>query len=397
MKESLWGYYLVLLGVTVSTVMIMMSNMTTTNQQNYYLLKEVTHAAMNDAIDFSYYREYGKMKINKEKFVENFLRRFSEGISKSNTYKIDFYSITENPPSASIKVTSNTGNYTISGDTTNVDVVNTIDVILESNNVITKEQEFTASPYGWCDESRYITKDKNSPDYGYCRIMVKTKLNFDESENSPFIKELKEKLSNQAPNLKFDKSKIKVLSTEYLYPTSSVVSGNIFPVGEKILTWDDLHSYSGSIYAIYAGLADVTGVGADETGSHYAENIKNVKLSVVQDKDTKDFYVAYGADFNCMDQNGENDISFKTYRNKNYYLRNDDTNINNALSSDDFAKIVKNNPEEEKNYYIKLNHISENTYNGLSATEKEKYEKAPYYGNCVVSFKYFVDFYYDLS
>ena len=93
MKESLWGYYLVLLGIVVSTVMILLSNMTTTNQQNYYLLKEVTNAAMIDAIDFGYYREYGTVKINTEKFVENFLRRFSEGISKTNTYKIDFYSI----------------------------------------------------------------------------------------------------------------------------------------------------------------------------------------------------------------------------------------------------------------------------------------------------------------
>ena len=40
MKESLWGYYLVLLGIMVSTVMILMSNMVTTNQQDYYLLKE---------------------------------------------------------------------------------------------------------------------------------------------------------------------------------------------------------------------------------------------------------------------------------------------------------------------------------------------------------------------
>ena len=91
MKESMWGYYLSVLGVTVSMIMIFMSNMTTTNQQDYYLLKEVASAAMIDSIDYGYYSIYGEMKINTEKFVENFIRRFSEGVSKANSYKLDFY------------------------------------------------------------------------------------------------------------------------------------------------------------------------------------------------------------------------------------------------------------------------------------------------------------------
>lgn len=399
MKESLWGYYLVLFGVTISTVMILLSNMTTTNQQNYYLLREVTHAAMNDAIDFSYYREYGSMKINKEKFVENFLRRFSEGISKVNTYKIDFYSIVENPPSVSIKVTSNTGDYTISGDKTNIDVINTIDAILESNNVITSTEEYDANPYGSCDVSNYISKEEGSEGYGYCRIIVKNKLNFDESAESPFITKLREK----DPTLVFDKANVKVLSTNYLYPNSTlystIPSEGRLSTGQVTLTYDQIHDYSGSIYARSVSLGDVSGVGVNESNyfsDYMAQNIRNVKISVVQDKDTNDFYVAYGAEYNCQSKDDPDvSIGFKTYRNKNYYIRAGETGLENAISPVVYDEIIKNNPNEERNYNVIFNHISEETYNNLSSEQKLLYERAPYYGSCIVSFKYTVDFYYD--
>ena len=51
MKESLWGYWLILLGIIIITVMILLQNYTTTNQQDYYLAREVTYAAMYDAVD----------------------------------------------------------------------------------------------------------------------------------------------------------------------------------------------------------------------------------------------------------------------------------------------------------------------------------------------------------
>ena len=55
LKESMWGYWLVMLGIIIITVMILFQNYTTTNQQDYYLIKEITYAAMNDAVDFGYY------------------------------------------------------------------------------------------------------------------------------------------------------------------------------------------------------------------------------------------------------------------------------------------------------------------------------------------------------
>ena len=98
MKESYWGYWLIVLGVFITIVMMMISNVTTSNTQDYYLVKEVTEAAMLDAVDLAYYREYGELKINREKFVESFIRRFSENVSITNTYTIDFYDLYEAPP-----------------------------------------------------------------------------------------------------------------------------------------------------------------------------------------------------------------------------------------------------------------------------------------------------------
>ena len=54
MKETYWGYWLVLLGIFVIGVMFLVNNISTTNTNDYYNLKEVTQAAMIDAVDYSY-------------------------------------------------------------------------------------------------------------------------------------------------------------------------------------------------------------------------------------------------------------------------------------------------------------------------------------------------------
>ncbi|MDD2238495.1 MAG: DUF5411 family protein [Bacilli bacterium] len=134
MKESLWGYWLVVLGLFIISVMMLLQNYTTTNEQDYYLLKEVTEASMAESIDLAHYRLYGEVRIIKEKFVENFLRRFSETVNINKTYKIDFYDIYEAPPKVSVKVTTSTQEYAIMSDTGDFGVVNKIDSIIEVLN-----------------------------------------------------------------------------------------------------------------------------------------------------------------------------------------------------------------------------------------------------------------------
>lgn len=130
MKETYWGYWLIMLGVFVVVIMMLISNVTTQNTEDYYLVKEVTEAAMIDAINYGYYREYGELKIDREKFIESFLRRFAENVSL-NAYEISFYGIYEAPPKVSVKVTSKTRSFRIAGDATSFDIVNKVDAILE--------------------------------------------------------------------------------------------------------------------------------------------------------------------------------------------------------------------------------------------------------------------------
>lgn len=108
MKESIWGYWIVVLGISVISVMVLLQNFTTTSEQDYYLVKNCLEAAMHDAVDYGYYRDTGELKMNAEKFTENFVRRFASTVNINKTYSIDFYSIYESPPAASVSVKTET-------------------------------------------------------------------------------------------------------------------------------------------------------------------------------------------------------------------------------------------------------------------------------------------------
>lgn len=130
MQESYWAYWLILLGLFVMGIMMMTQNLTTSNTQDYYQLKEVTEASLLDAVDYGYYRTYGEIKINKEAFVANFLRRFAQNASLGATYKVDFYDLYEAPPKVSVKISNTSNSFTIANETTDFNVVNKLDVIL---------------------------------------------------------------------------------------------------------------------------------------------------------------------------------------------------------------------------------------------------------------------------
>jgi hypothetical protein len=135
MKESYWGYWIILLGIFVIAVMFLVNDATTTDTQDYYALKEVASAALNDSVDYAYYAQTGQIRIIKEVFVENFLRRFSQSVSLTDTYQIDFYDLYESPPKVSVKITTKTSSFVIGEDRTDLDVSNSIDLILELDNV----------------------------------------------------------------------------------------------------------------------------------------------------------------------------------------------------------------------------------------------------------------------
>jgi hypothetical protein len=133
MKNAFWAYWLILLGTVIVVIMMLVQNLTTSSTQDYFLVKEITEASMIDAVDYSYYRKYGEIKINKEKFFESFFRRFAETASLNTTYTVSFYGVYEAPPKASVEIKSKSNTFTVLGDATTMDMVERIDSVLEGN------------------------------------------------------------------------------------------------------------------------------------------------------------------------------------------------------------------------------------------------------------------------
>ena len=110
-------------------VVNLVQNYQTGNELDYYLLKETTEAAMTDDVDIGYYRLSGLLRIDKEKFVESFMRRFAQNVANNRYYRIGFYDINETPPKVSVKVDSATA---ASFNNETFEISNQIDAVLES-------------------------------------------------------------------------------------------------------------------------------------------------------------------------------------------------------------------------------------------------------------------------
>ncbi len=110
MSHSYWGYWLIVMGVSIVGLMMAVNGLTTTSTQDYLNIKETAEQAMLLAVDYAYYRDYNEIKMNKEKFMEIFLEAFSMNNQNANgTYKVNFYGIYEAPPKVSVEVLSNSG------------------------------------------------------------------------------------------------------------------------------------------------------------------------------------------------------------------------------------------------------------------------------------------------
>lgn len=131
MKESFWGAMVVGMGIFAIFFIYFFQSITNTDEHNYHLLKEATESAMFDSLDLGAYRRDGTVRIDREKFVESFLRRFAESATLANTYQIDIYDVNELPPKVTLVVKSSedTG---ITGEQINFDIVNKLSAILET-------------------------------------------------------------------------------------------------------------------------------------------------------------------------------------------------------------------------------------------------------------------------
>ena len=134
MKWSFASVATIVLGIFGLFIILLFSEITVSNEQDYYSLKEATEAAMIESVDIAYYRLTGDVKIVKEKFVENFTRRFTETSTfGQGNYQIDFYQISETPPKVSIRILDKTTNYSIySYDSEIYNILNEITAILDT-------------------------------------------------------------------------------------------------------------------------------------------------------------------------------------------------------------------------------------------------------------------------
>ena len=163
MKESMWMYMFMILGITGLILINLFGNIIVSNEQNYYLLKEIKESAMIDSVDLVAYREGvgwdgvtidtdpesmhcmaripGTVRIIREKFIENFMRRFAENAELNRQYRIVIHDLDECPPKVSLSliaterfsfVTFFNIDFNGSNTSTEANIVNYITGILES-------------------------------------------------------------------------------------------------------------------------------------------------------------------------------------------------------------------------------------------------------------------------
>lgn len=138
MKWSFATVALIIIGLFGIIIITFFNEITVSNEQDYYTIKEAAEAAMIESVDVAYYRLTGEIKISQEKFVENFTRRFVQTTTfgKGN-YQIQYYQINESPPKVSLKVVDATNSYNIYNtfsvdvDATQANIINELSAILD--------------------------------------------------------------------------------------------------------------------------------------------------------------------------------------------------------------------------------------------------------------------------
>jgi len=142
MKWTFASTGMIIVGLFGIVIIILFHEITVSNEQDYYTLKEATEASMIEAVDSAYYRLTGKIKMSEEKFVENFTKRFIETSTfGQGNYYIDFYQISEYPAKVSIRIVDATNSYNIyttfdeSLGTTQTRIVNELSAILDGYEI----------------------------------------------------------------------------------------------------------------------------------------------------------------------------------------------------------------------------------------------------------------------
>lgn len=149
MNKAMLTVGIIILSLATLLMINIISNYSSGSELDYYLVKETSEAAMIDAIDVKYYRENGLLRIDKEKFVESFVRRFADAVDNTRNYQVSFYDLNEVPPKVSVKVDSST---VLSFKGSNLEMSTQLDAILENtydnDPLVTNELKDLNSDFG---------------------------------------------------------------------------------------------------------------------------------------------------------------------------------------------------------------------------------------------------------
>ena len=129
MNKAMLTVGIIILSLATLLMINIISNYSSGCELDYYLVKETSEADMADAIDVKYYRENGLLRIDKEKFVESFVRRFADSVDTTRNYQLSFYDLNEVPPKVSVKVDSST---VLSFKGSDLEMSTQLDAILEN-------------------------------------------------------------------------------------------------------------------------------------------------------------------------------------------------------------------------------------------------------------------------
>ena len=181
----MWAVFIFIMGIVGVILINIFGNITTTNQQDYTLIKNTVEAAMFDSIDKASYRagfylcikpgvditretveftsknnydlvlnttnlnidsvsknysrcDYlvGEVKLNADVFVESFLRRFAESVNNNKSYQVTIQEVIEYPPKVSVRIDTyntynSTGSTTLEFDEGDFNIRNQVDAIFE--------------------------------------------------------------------------------------------------------------------------------------------------------------------------------------------------------------------------------------------------------------------------
>ena len=167
MKEAFWGVLIIVLGLFGVVVVNLFQNVTVDNDRVYYLIKESTEASAYDAIDLTYYRLSGDVRMVEDKFIENLTRRFAENVTIGN-YQIVVFDVNEIPPKVSLGITS--GITSLRGEKFNIQ--NRVDGVIETKYTLDEILDFLGITEEEWNNYRNKANPSSSDGSGKCNLGI---------------------------------------------------------------------------------------------------------------------------------------------------------------------------------------------------------------------------------